>query len=64
MLEMMVFALTLVVAQIVAGVVVLVLSMKLMGSKWFAKKYMAYFMKMVENFNLVEEEENDQEEGL
>lgn len=62
MLEMMVFALTLVVAQMVAGVIFMVVFMKIMGTKWFAKKYMEYFMKMLENFSLVEKEEMDEEE--
>ena len=64
MLEMMVFAGVLVVAQMVAGVIVFVLGMKIMASKWFAKKYMEYFMKMLENFQLVEQEEMDKEEEL
>lgn len=64
MLEMMVFAVILVVAQIVAGAIMFVVGMKVMASKWFAKMYMQYFMKMMKNFNLVEEEEMDEEEEL
>ena len=62
LLEMMVFAGVLVLAQMVAGVIMFVLGMKVMASKWFAKKYFEYFMKMLGNFQLLEKEENDEEE--
>ena len=62
MLEMMVFAVILVVAQMVAGAIMFVVGMKVMASKWFAKKYMEYFMKMLGNFQLLEKEEDEEEE--